>query len=387
MTDRRYPTRSGNVPHPAKLDCIPPIPGRLWPRWKAIRGNWGDKPATQRQIKAARKKENTVYTQRVANLDQFFKENPDHVIQLENVDLQELDRRPKGDQTLLHEAEVKVERMIKRQQQGVRTSTLWKDRTGKPLDAEGLADFCETQQMVHDTGVELPQSTGDQRHRENIVEPFMKYEHVDAAGQRQVRQVVTGVKHHVECWTEQGNPQHGLMPSKDAIGKSANAHMSTIRYMSNIDRQSGLLNKLTQRFFSKVHAQEQRASAAGRWLKTRTANTLGLATLYNVQTATHLDRNDRWCKLTNWGKYRGGMFYLPDLDLVLEYNPGDVVIFASHCLYHAIGPWTPEEAHEGDVHLPGRVSWVHFNHQDVMELLDGKPADWMLQYGSNSTRM
>ncbi|KAF8998744.1 hypothetical protein BDZ89DRAFT_1051505 [Hymenopellis radicata] len=297
---------------------------------------------------------------------------------------------PERDHALLQEAERVVQGMLESDREGVRMSTMWLDKAGKPLvllasrheqdgkevvdgftDAEGRADFCEVQQMVHDTGIDLPQTTGDQRHKENFNNPFMEYQYTSIDG--------------TSC--KQGNPRHGLMPSKDAIGKNASTHLAATRYMHNMDRQSGLLNKLTERFFPRVHAKEQRTAAAGRWLKTRTSNTLGLATLYNVQTATHVDRHDRWCKLTNWGKYKGGMFYLPDLDLVLQYNPGDVVIFASHCLYHAIGPWTPLESKEGDIHLPGRVSWVHFNHHDVMELLEDRPADWMLNYGSNSTRM
>jgi len=57
---------------------------------------------------------------------------------------------------------------------------------------------------------------------------------------------------------------------------------------------------------------------------------------------------------------------------VVRYKPGDVVIFRSPYLFHAISRWSPGPMVEKDKCTPGRVSWVHFTHASVHDQLEDK---------------
>ena len=69
------------------------------------------------------------------------------------------------------------------------------------------------------------------------------------------------------------------------------------------------------------------------------------------------------------------------LTLYARYKPGDIVIFRSPYLFHAIGPWMPGRMGPNDTCTPGRVSWVHFTHADVHEKLQGKKEGYFLSGG------
>ena len=71
-------------------------------------------------------------------------------------------------------------------------------------------------------------------------------------------------------------------------------------------------------------------------------------------------------------------FYLSNR---FSYQAGDIVIFRSPYLFHAIGPWTPGPMMPGDACMPGRVSWVHFTHALVHHKLVDKPAGFFLSRG------
>lgn len=64
-----------------------------------------------------------------------------------------------------------------------------------------------------------------------------------------------------------------------------------------------------------------------------------------------------------------------------RYNPGDVVIFRSRYLFHAISHWTPGPMVQEDKCTPGRISWVHFTHADVHEKLVDKPIGFFRNGG------
>jgi hypothetical protein len=72
---------------------------------------------------------------------------------------------------------------------------------------------------------------------------------------------------------------------------------------------------------------------------------------------------------------------LLSLTLTSSYNPGDVVIFRSPYLFHAISKWVPGPMMSPDKCTPGRVSWVHFTHADVHEKLKDKPKGFFRNGG------
>lgn len=79
-------------------------------------------------------------------------------------------------------------------------------------------------------------------------------------------------------------------------------------------------------------------------------------------------------------------FMYPKLTDYSRYAPGDIVIFRSPYLYHGISPWIPSPMVPSNTCTPGRVSWVHFTHADVVEKLWNKPANYLVKNGSCNER-
>lgn len=152
---------------------------------------------------------------------------------------------------------------------------------------------------------------------------------------------------------------------------------SATRYSINVDHQSSLLNAHVERFFPKEYATLSRVAAAGRWIPENRSCFLGMATVWKLNVDAHIDRND-WsiCALTCGGNFAGGRLHLPDLNVTFRCKPGDIVIFRSNLLYHAIGEWLPGIMNEGDACTPGRVSWVRFTHKKVVDRFKGNPGSW-----------
>lgn len=65
----------------------------------------------------------------------------------------------------------------------------------------------------------------------------------------------------------------------------------------------------------------KKSAEAGRWYAESTEGcTLGLATVWKLQVAVHLDAKDyELCMITCGGNFTGGHLYLPDLNLCLVY--------------------------------------------------------------------
>ena len=64
-----------------------------------------------------------------------------------------------------------------------------------------------------------------------------------------------------------------------------------------------------------------------------------------------------------------------------SYLPGDIVIFCSLYLFHAIGHWKPGPMLSHHTCTPGRLSWVHFTHSNIHRKLKDKPAGYFIQNG------
>lgn len=217
-----------------------------------------------------------------------------------------------------------------------------------------------------------------------------------------------GTLHMVQCWGEQGKPvskvllmlytmltlpQHNPgIPSADLRGHGSADRMKEARaYLYATELQSNYIDKILAANDPEMYNILRGSANASRWYTELNAGcTVGLATVWKCQVAPHIDRHD-WelCVIVCGGNYSGGHLYLPDLDLCLEYGffsdfkspylyfiyrykPGDIVIFRSPYLYHGIGPWEPGPMLPGHTCTPGRVSWVHFTHEDVVEHMVGK---------------
>jgi len=123
-----------------------------------------------------------------------------------------------------------------------------------------------------------------------------------------------------------------------------------------------------------------------------------VATVWKLQGEPHVDTRD--CELsvvTCGGNFTKGHMYLPDLGLCLRwgsliglaspglkvilhsYEPGDIIILRSPYIYHAVGKWEPGPYVAGQRCTPGRVSWVHFTHEEVAKKLAGKRKNWLIE--------
>ncbi|KAK0191928.1 hypothetical protein F5146DRAFT_1135653 [Armillaria mellea] len=215
------------------------------------------------------------------------------------------------------------------------------------MDYEVRQFLSVTQQAVHELPLHPPDSSADKRHQSDAVYPFMEYDAV-SADETIIRR---------------------MLVIDTTVNPGANKDMS-IYFLNHLlicfNQQSILLNALTKKFYPTE------------WIPENQSCFLGLAMVWKLQVDAHVDeRNWHLCTITCGGNFMGGALHLPDLDVSLEYKPGDIVIFRSSMLYHSIGEWIPGIMHEGDPCTPGCVSWVHFTHASVVQHLGGKPAGYM----------
>lgn len=91
---------------------------------------------------------------------------------------------------------------------------------------------------------------------------------------------------------------------------------------------------------------------------------MGTAVLYNARVRSHKDTKDvrgGYTAMTCFGPFDGGELVLPQLGengkaLKIEYQPGQIICFASSAIEHGIAPVTGE-----------RASVVFFTHNDTLQ--------------------
>lgn len=80
----------------------------------------------------------------------------------------------------------------------------------------------------------------------------------------------------------------------------------------------------------------------------------------NLRSLPHVDKLDDaegWRGMTSVGNYEGGDLILPDYNIRIEFNAGDLCLIRSRVIRHAIGPFTGERSalvlftHERDLGL------------------------------------
>ncbi|THH20618.1 hypothetical protein EUX98_g8549 [Antrodiella citrinella] len=199
-------------------------------------------------------------------------------------------------------------------------------------------------------------------------------------GHPRARHVWKQICHHMELWQESKHGEKPLRPARELLGKNKSEFTETIKLMYADDNITSLLNEYVKLLFPDVYDDLAKSAARGRWVeKTFAAGTrmfggvfLGRVTLYNLQTAIHMDKMDAICVCFCGGQFVGGEAIFPDLHVKFRYRPGDIIIFRSAGLWHMVAPWKPErvpkDAPEGTL-PPGRISRVYTTHRVVAKRL------------------
>ncbi|KAH6911611.1 hypothetical protein BKA70DRAFT_1219731 [Coprinopsis sp. MPI-PUGE-AT-0042] len=260
------------------------------------------------------------------------------------------------------------------------------------LDPSGLLRYHEATQNLHSTvkpkaherdlrhpHEKLMAYLEDQRNGIDVPRPDEgdKIRVVSDNGQQLFER--TGVTHLVHCWAQQGHPNGLLTPSRDML-KSCSGAMSVDQYF---EATKTTACEIADRFcvaFPDDYLKYEKAFKAGRWNMLDPGPFLGRALVWKLQVQAHQDGLDEGpAAIFCCGEFDGGELYLPDLNLKLAYHPGDLIIFLSGHLYHAVGEWTPRTGSSTDHVTPGRVGNVFFFPKISFDRLKGKGAGWNAQ--------
>ncbi|KZS86333.1 hypothetical protein SISNIDRAFT_492054 [Sistotremastrum niveocremeum HHB9708] len=103
---------------------------------------------------------------------------------------------------------------------------------------------------------------------------------------------------------------------------------------------------------------------------------IGRSVVWKCQVDLHLDGGDGVlgiCAILNCGFYvpanashLGTSAVYPDLNMAFAYLPGEVLMFRSGFLFHAVMPWLPAPQTSGDSLVPGRIAVVFFTPENLL---------------------
>ncbi|TFK60827.1 hypothetical protein BDN72DRAFT_778923 [Pluteus cervinus] len=152
--------------------------------------------------------------------------------------------------------------------------------------------------------------------------------------------------------------------------------MAVRNYYKGTQGLASMLGEAFEVAFPEYHKEYLQAFKAGVWVSEDPGPWLGRAIIWKLQVQPHMDASDVGPTAAfNCGSYDDGPMYLPDLDIKLAYAPGDLLIFLSGILYHAVGHWEPT-AHPSGILTPGRIGNVFFFPKQSYLTLKGKPENW-----------
>lgn len=160
--------------------------------------------------------------------------------------------------------------------------------------------------------------------------------------------------YHFALWTATGHghvkdaktPFNAIL-SKDADGQQSQVKKLAVknffRSFTPIIQTMGILfqgvDEPAYNAYRRNYEELQKTTQL-EWLKTsERCCWLGLAVLSNLQVEPHKDRSDAkdgWVGMCCAGKFTGGLLVLPELELKLQFEPGDVVYFRSAILEHYV---------------------------------------------------
>lgn len=176
-----------------------------------------------------------------------------------------------------------------------------------------------------------------------------------------------GVRHLDRWWAMKGSHEHeraALFRSHDLHGAPSYVVDSSNQFMEevNLYTQEILLPKvlatLPQEYEQTYRPTFQHAALGPDELRRPGFHT-GHVIVQKQQIHQHMDgRDSGFCVAFCTGSFEGGYLVFPDLNIVLFYRPGDVILFRSRALYHGVTMWVPK----GDVSdlgiTPGRTAHV-----------------------------
>ncbi|KAG1851642.1 hypothetical protein F4604DRAFT_1592270 [Suillus subluteus] len=188
----------------------------------------------------------------------------------------------------------------------------------------------------------------------------------------------TGVTHLVHAWHMQGHhtSKSPLKPSADMI-RNAQVTQAVQWYLAYTRPLALSLEEMFKVSWPAYYERYRAAFEAGVWVEDDPGPWLGRAIVWKLQVLPHRDGLDGGpTAIFCLGSFSGGECYLPDLNLKLQYRPGDVLIFLSGDLYHAVGEWkaTPGVSARGIT--PGRIGNVFFTPADSLRALENRPPRW-----------
>ncbi|KAG2063333.1 hypothetical protein BDR04DRAFT_948841, partial [Suillus decipiens] len=187
----------------------------------------------------------------------------------------------------------------------------------------------------------------------------------------------TGVTHLVHAWHMQGHhTTKVVLPSADMV-RNAQVTQAVQWYLAYTRPLALTLQEMFKVSWPEYYEMYRAAFEAGVWVEDDPGPWLGRAIIWKLQVLPHRDGLDGGpTAIFCLGHFTGGECYLPDLHIKLQYRPGDVLIFLSGDLYHAVGDWKPISGVSTGGITPGRVGNVFFSPADSLCALKGKPSRW-----------
>jgi hypothetical protein len=188
----------------------------------------------------------------------------------------------------------------------------------------------------------------------------------------------TGVTHLVHAWHMQGHhaTKSPLKPSADMV-RNAQVAQAVQWYLAYTRPLALTLQEMFKVSWPEDYEKYRKAFEAGVWVEDDPGPWLGRAIVWKLQVLPHRDGLDGGpTAIFCLGRFSGGECYLPDLHIKLRYRPGDVLIFLSGDLYHAVGDWKAISGVSTRGITPGRVGNVFFTPADSLHALKGKLPRW-----------
>lgn len=230
-----------------------------------------------------------------------------------------------------------------------------------------------------DSMVQYQKDSSSEDNPEDDVKLFIHNQTVYVHGSNSIVSERTGISHLVHVWPEQGKKEpKNFHPSRDLI-RTCSSSQSLAWYYPKTERLAKLLAIMFKASFPTEYVRYEAAFKAGRWVREDPGPWLGRVHVWKLQVIAHRDGLDAGpTAIFNMGNYEGGEAYLTDLELKLQYSPGDVLIFLAADLYHVIGPWhIPQDAKVSAEGLtPGRVGNVFFSPASSLTFLKDRGEGW-----------
>lgn len=194
-----------------------------------------------------------------------------------------------------------------------------------------------------------------------------------------------GIKHPIQAWIQQGNPNKGLYAGAD-ITKNGGTLVGFMSFIQNTRQVSAIIASYFEVLYPQEYAVLKPIFDAGKWVQEDKSGFLGRAFVYKLQVSLHNDGKDFPITVTfPSGSYEGGHYLFPQLEVILRYAPGDICFSIAASLYHKLTKWTPPMMKLGDPTTPGRCSSILFCPQETVRQLQDQAPGWGIRehFGRN----